>query len=81
MKYLREINGYGMVEVDKKTADALDGWEISRRLLHRAVDQYVDGIQKKMIREVLSNTKLHSNEWHVENKETFDNFRRKRNGG
>lgn len=51
MKYLREINGYGMVEVDKKTADALDGWEISRRLLHRAVDQYVDENQKKMIRE------------------------------
>lgn len=44
MKYLREINGYGMVEVDKKTADALDGWEISRRLLHQAVDQYVDRI-------------------------------------
>lgn len=81
MKYLREINGYGMVEVDKKTADALDGWEISRRLLHQAVDQYVDGIQKKMIREVLSNTKLYSNGWHVENKESFDNFRRKLNGG
>lgn len=51
MKYLREIDGYGMVEVDKETADALDGWEAGRRLLHRAVDQYVDETQKKMIRE------------------------------
>lgn len=79
MKYLREIDGYGMVEVDKETADALDGWEAGRRLLHRAVDQYVDETQKKMIREVLSDTKLHSNGWHIENKESFDNFRRKRN--
>ena len=80
MKYLREINGYGMVEVNKETTDALDGWEAGRRLLHQAVDQYVDEAQKKMIREVLSDTKLHSNGWHVENKESFDNFRRKRNG-
>ena len=80
MKYLREINGYGMVEVNRKTADVLDGWEVGRRLLHQAVDQYVDKIQKKMIEEVLSNTKLHSNGRHIENKETFDNFRRKHNG-
>lgn len=79
MKYLREINGYGMVEVDKKTADALNVWEAGRRLLHLAVDQYVDESQNKMIREVLSDTKLHSNGWHIENKESFDNFRRKRN--